>query len=234
MRIGGLLKFSLIDYPGKVAAVVFTQGCNYRCPFCHNPELVLPESFKEPVDTGAVVTFLEKRRGQLQGVVITGGEPTLQPGLLPFMRRVKDMGFLLKLDTNGSNPQVLAAILQAGLADYLAMDIKSSPAGYARAAGVPVDMDAVAHAVALIKASGVPYMFRTTAVKGFVAADDVAAIRGFLGAVGFYKLQRGNLKAGVLDPALLDGPSDFSEDEWRLLEAACAGMPGPLTTAPRP
>src|SRR5512143_2442184 len=107
MRIGGLLKFSLIDYPGKVAAVVFTAGCNYRCPFCHNPELVLPELFNPPLSVDDILSFLEKRQGQLQGVVVTGGEPTIHNDLPEFLSRIKSLGYFVKLDTNGSRPDVL-------------------------------------------------------------------------------------------------------------------------------
>lgn len=220
MRIGGLLKFSLIDYPGKIAAVVFTQGCNYRCPFCHNPELVLPSLFKDPLDPAEVLVFLEKRRGQLQGVTITGGEPTIQPGLMVFMRQVKAMGFLVKLDTNGSNPDVLEKILAAGLTDFVAMDIKSSPTGYAKAAGLAVDMSALERSAGLIKAAHVPYIFRTTAVKGLVAREDILAIRAFLGDGCAYKLQRGNLKSNLLEKYLLDGNYDFSDAEWASLASA--------------
>ena len=220
MRIGGLLKFSLIDYPGKISAVVFTQGCNYRCPFCHNPALVLPELFKEPLDVGEVLLFLEKRRTQLQGVVVTGGEPTIQPGLAAFMRQVRQMGFLVKLDTNGSNPDVLDKILTEGLADFVAMDIKSSPAGYAKAAGVAVDMRVLERSVALVKASGVRYMFRTTAVRQFVTPADMLAIKDFLGAACGHKLQRGSMTSIVLDPTILDGNYEFTQEEWASLVSA--------------
>jgi pyruvate formate lyase activating enzyme len=222
MLIGGLLKFSLIDYPGKVAAVIFTQGCNYRCPFCHNPELVLPERFNPSRDVEEVFTFLEKRRGQIQGIVITGGEPTIHHDLKDFLRRIKPMGFLIKLDTNGSNPKVLEEIIKEGLVDLFAMDIKSSLQGYARATGVAADLEAVQASIRLIKASGVKYIFRTTAVKGFVAPEDVGSIMELIGNGGVYKLQRGNLNGALLDQRLMDGPSDFPEEEWRRMEDACA------------
>lgn len=220
MLIGGLLKFTLIDYPGKVAAVVFTQGCNYRCPFCHNPQLVLPELFTVPLAVEEVAGFLEKRRGQLQGVVITGGEPTLQEGLKDFIVRVKAMGYLVKLDTNGSRPQVLREILDARLVDLVAMDIKASPAGYGKATGGRADLAGVTASIELIKRSGVDYIFRTTALKGFLTPEDVAAIRAFSGAAGKHKLQRGHVSDKVLDQALLDGPCDFTDEEWGRLNKA--------------
>ncbi len=220
MLIGGLLKFSLIDYPGKVAAVVFTQGCNYRCPFCHNPELVLPELFTEPLAVDEVLGFLEKRRGQLQGVVITGGEPTLHEGLKAFIRRVKAMGYLVKLDTNGSRPQVLRGILDENLVDLIAMDIKASPAGYARATGGRGVLEDVRASIDLIKRSGIDHIFRTTALKGFLTPEDLAAIVALLGPVRKYKLQRGIVSDKILDRSLLDGPGGFSDEEWGRLQRA--------------
>ncbi len=222
MLIGGLLKFSLIDYPGKVAAVIFTQGCNYRCPFCHNPELVLPELFTPPIDTGEVMAFLEKRRGQLQGVVITGGEPALQPDLKDVIRRIKDMGFLVKLDTNGSRPDVLREILAQGLVDFVAMDIKAPLADYNRTTGVAADTGCVQDSIALIRSSKVAHLFRTTAVKGFLGAQDMPAVKALLGSWERYKLQRGNVEGKVLDPSLRDRAGEFTNDEWQKLQEACS------------
>ncbi len=214
MRIGGLLKFSLIDYPGKVAAVVFTQGCNYRCPFCHNPELVLPELFTEPIDLADIFAFLEKRRGQLQGIVITGGEPTLHNDLKEFIARIKALGYLVKLDTNGSRPEVLREILDARLVDFVAMDIKSSLQGYCKATGVTPDLECIKASIQAILSSGVAHIFRTTALRGIVSFDDLKAIQDLIGPSGKYKLQRGNLSGNVLDRSILDTPGDFSDDEW--------------------
>ncbi|MBF0331277.1 MAG: anaerobic ribonucleoside-triphosphate reductase activating protein [Candidatus Omnitrophica bacterium] len=224
MLIGGLLKFSLIDYPGKVAAVIFTQGCNYRCPFCHNPALVLPELFTASIDVAEVMAFLHKRRGQLQGIVITGGEPTLHPDLKEFIRTIKQMGFLVKLDTNGSRQDVLKDILSEKLVDYVAMDIKSSLEGYCKASGVAVDLESVKASIALIKASGVDYSFRTTAVRNFVSPEDLKAIGVLLDNPLRYKLQRGNLSGKVLDPGIQDGPHDFSDDEWAAMQNVYAGI----------
>jgi pyruvate formate lyase activating enzyme len=163
MRIGGLLKFSLIDYPGKVAAVVFTAGCNYRCPFCHNPELVLPELFNTPISTDDILAFLEKRIGQLQGVVVTGGEPTIHDDLPDFLFRIKSLGYCVKLDTNGSRPDVLSVVIDRKLVDFIAMDIKSSPESYCKATGVAVDISIVKASIDLIRESGLRRSFlRTT------------------------------------------------------------------------
>ncbi len=218
MLIGGLLKFSLIDYPGKVAAVIFTQGCNYRCPFCHNPELVLPERFNPAISVDDVLAFLTLRRGQLQGVVITGGEPTLHPDLKDFIRRIKGLGFLVKLDTNGSRPEVLREILNEELVDLVAMDIKSSLEGYSKATGVDADLGAVRASVTLIKDSGIRHIFRTTVLRNIVSSQDLEKVRDFLGDVKNYKLQRGNLTGDVLNHDILDGPGEYSDVEWETLK----------------
>jgi pyruvate formate lyase activating enzyme len=218
MLIGGLLKFSLIDYPGKVAAVVFTQGCNYRCPFCHNPELVLPESFNTPIPVEDVMAFLAQRRGQLQGVVITGGEPTLHDDLKDVIRRIKAMGFLVKLDTNGSRPDMLVDILNEKLVDLVAMDIKSSLQGYCKATGVKADLECVKRSIALIKASGVAHLFRTTVLRGIVSEENVHQIKALLEGTKNYKLQRGNLNGRVLNRDILDGPGEYSDMEWERLK----------------
>jgi len=175
MNIQGFQKMTLLDFPGHVACTVFTGGCNLRCPFCHNAGLV-----RTPLaganQTAAVLDFLSRRQGVLEGVCVTGGEPLLQPDLTEFLRQVKDMGYGVKLDTNGSLPRRLAAVLDTGLVDYVAMDIKSSPEGYSLAVGGEVDMDAIRDSVRLLKDSGVDHEFRTTAVKGIHTPEDLEAI----------------------------------------------------------
>lgn len=125
MEIGGLQKFSLIDYPGKISAVIFTRGCNFRCPYCHNPELVIPAFFTQGYAVDDIFAFFRSRREKLDGIVITGGEPTVQKDLIEFMSKVKALGFFLKLDTNGSNPGILKKVISLGLVDFVAMDIKA-------------------------------------------------------------------------------------------------------------
>ena len=218
MRIGGLLKFSLIDYPGKVAAVVFTQGCNYRCPFCHNPELVLPELFTEPLLEEDVLAFLEKRKGQLQGVVVTGGEPSIHNDLPEFLRKIKSMGYLLKLDTNGSRPDVLQKILDAQLLDFVAMDIKSSLDGYCKATGVVTDLPAIKMSIKIIKDSGVQYEFRTTALKAIVSETDMAAIKDLIGPGQNYLVKRGNIKDKILDYSFFADHPDYTDEEWQRIK----------------
>ena len=167
MRIGGFQRLSLIDFPGLVAATVFTQGCNFRCGYCHNPELVIPDLFQVPITPEVILDYLNSRRGKLEGVVITGGEPTLQSGLVDFIVKIKTMGFSLKLDTNGSHPEVLASLFSLKLLDYVAMDIKSSLKNYAKAASIACDTAKIQESIQIIIDSGIPYQFRTTTVKSY-------------------------------------------------------------------
>jgi pyruvate formate lyase activating enzyme len=214
MRIGGLLKFSLIDYPGKVAAVVFTMGCNYRCPFCHNPELVLPELFNAPISTDDILAFLEKRKGQLQGVVVTGGEPTIHDDLPDFLFRIKALGYFVKLDTNGSRPDMLSVVINRKLVDFIAMDIKSSPESYCKATGVAADISVVKESINLIKESGCEYQFRTTLLKKVVSENDLLDIMALIGDVKEYRLQKGNLKEKVLDYKYFADEGDYLQEEF--------------------
>lgn len=166
MLILGLQKLTLLDYPGRTACTVFTGGCNFRCPFCHNAPLVLPGREQEPYTEEEVLSYLKKRAGLLDGVCVSGGEPTLQEDLEAFLRQVKALGYPVKLDTNGSRPEALRALLRQGLADYVAMDVKSSPEEYARACGVPVDLEKVNESIDLLLSGCVDYEFRTTVVAG--------------------------------------------------------------------
>lgn len=165
MKVGGLQRFSLIDYPGKISCVIFTIGCNFRCPFCHNKELV--EGTAEEIPEEEVLSFLEERVGKLDGVVITGGEPTVQKDLPDFLEKIKGMGYPVKLDTNGSNPEMLRKLVEDGTVDYVAMDIKSSPERYSEAAGVEVDMAKIRESTDIIRELE-EYEFRTTAVPRLV------------------------------------------------------------------
>lgn len=208
MNIQGYQKMSLLDYPEHVACTVFTGGCNLRCPFCHNAGLVrTPVS--ESNATEEVLRYLERRRGLLDGVCISGGEPLLQPDLETFLRQVKHLGYLVKLDTNGSLPRRLAALLSTGLVDYVAMDVKSSPAGYAAAVGGEVDMSVFEASVKQLLEGDIPHEFRTTAVKGIHTLQDFEEIGRWLKGAKRYYLQRfvdsGNL--------LGEGCGAFSDEE---------------------
>jgi pyruvate formate lyase activating enzyme len=166
MKIGGLQKTSLIDFPDCVSAIVFLQGCNFRCPFCHNPELVIAARFQKPHDETEFFAFLEKRRRQLDGIVISGGEPTVHADLPDFIRRIRALGYKIKLDTNGSNPAMLGELYREKLLDFVAMDLKGEPENYADYCGAKVQGEAIHESIGLIMNSSLPYEFRTTAVPG--------------------------------------------------------------------
>ena len=168
MIIHGLQKLTLLDYPGKVACTIFTGGCNFRCPFCHNASLVLPEQFSKPIQENEVISFLKKRKGVLDAVCITGGEPLLQPDILEFIKKIKNIGYLVKLDTNGSFPDRLKEIVSSGVIDYVAMDIKNSEKNYAKTCGLEkIDFDIIKKSVDFLLSGPIEYEFRTTAVREF-------------------------------------------------------------------
>ena len=192
MRIGGLQKFSFIDYPGKTAAIIFTQGCNFKCSYCHNPQLVYPNLFQVSMPEEEIFAFLESRKNQLDAVVITGGEPTLQPDLIDFIKKVKDMGFLVKLDTNGSNPNILKEIINQKLVNFIAMDIKAPFDKYSSVCCVPVNIDNIKLSVELIKKSGIEFLFRTTFDKTKLFDTDIKTMTDFLNVADFYKIQKCN------------------------------------------
>ena len=190
MRILGLQKLSLVDFPGKVAATVFTGGCDLRCPFCHNAPLVLPGRGTSALDAGAVLDFLASRRGLLDGVVLSGGEPLLQPDAADFLAEVKAMGFAVKLDTNGCHPDALADILDRRLADYVAMDIKNSLEKYPWTVGVPgFDTAPVERSAQLLMEGPADYEFRTTLVRPFHEVGDMETIGRWLRGARRYYLQ---------------------------------------------
>jgi pyruvate formate lyase activating enzyme len=188
MKIGGLQKISLIDYPGRISAIVFTQGCNFRCPYCHNPELVDPAQYGPILSEEEVISFLEKRRGKLDAVTVTGGEPTLQPDLDRFLQEIKGMGYLTKIDTNGSNPDVLERLIRGRLVDYLAMDVKGPLKKYERIANVKVKTAKIRRSIELITASGIEHEFRTTVVRSQLDHEDLIATAELL-KKGLYVLQ---------------------------------------------
>lgn len=192
MVIGGLHRSSLIDYPGIISAVVFTQGCNFRCPYCHNPELVYPDLYRIPIPENDVLLFLEKRARLLDGVVISGGEALLQGDLRRFVERIRAVGYPVKLDTNGSLPNVLSAVIRERLVDYIAMDIKAPFRKYETVAGVRVDTDSVRESIRIIVESGVKYQFRTTKVDILLDDQDIEEIREYIGNEACYVVQQMN------------------------------------------
>jgi pyruvate formate lyase activating enzyme len=189
MKIGGLQKISLIDYPGKICAIIFTQGCNFRCPYCHNPELVDPQRYGPVFSEGEVLAFLEKRRGRLEAVSVTGGEPTLQPDLEDFLQTVKKLGYLIKLDTNGSSPEVIGNLIRKRLVDFWAMDVKGPLGKYRQLAGLAVDPTDIQKSIALIVAAGTEHEFRTTVVRSLLDHDDLAAVARLVQGAKSYVLQ---------------------------------------------
>lgn len=223
MRICGLQKLSMVDYPGKLAATVFTGGCNLRCPFCHNALLVTRLNESPALTEGEVLDFLRTRRGLLDGVVLSGGEPLMQPGAADFLAAVRELGFDVKLDTNGFYPGALGEILDRGLADYVAMDIKNCREKYGVTCGVPdLDPAPVEESLRLLRDSGVEFELRTTAVREFHTAEDLAAMARWAadffpaGQTPRFFLQKfvdsGNLIAG--------GLHGFDDGEMAALTAA--------------
>jgi len=189
VHIKALLQASLIEYPGHIADVAYVGGCNLRCPYCHNVDLVLRPAQLPDLEPALLLHKLAARRGFIDGLVITGGEPTLQPDLPHFLASVKRLGLAVKLDTNGYRPDVLRACLEQGLVDYVAMDVKSSFARYSAAAGVPLDTGRVRESIALLLASHIDYEFRTTVVPGLVELDDVRSIVDVISGARRYYLQ---------------------------------------------
>lgn len=180
MNIGGLQKFSLLDYPGKLAAIIFTQGCNFRCPYCHNPELVDPQRYSPLLNTEWVLRFLYKRHKKLSAVVITGGEPTLQEDLIPFLKLIKAMRYKIKLDTNGSHPEVIQEIVNLGLVDYLAMDIKAPLKLYKVITRADLEFGTIEKSMDTIRQSGIEYEFRTTYFDLLLSSADLASMQELL------------------------------------------------------
>ena len=189
MKIQGLQKMTLLDFPGRVACTVFLGGCDFRCPFCHNGEL-LDGTAPALLDDQELLRFLKGRRGLLDGVAVTGGEPLLRKDLPDLLRAIRELGFAVKVDTNGNHPAALEALLEKGLADYIAMDIKNSPEKYALTAGLSgIDLAPVRRSVSLLMDSGVPYEFRTTVVDELHKARDFEAIGQWIAGAKAYFLQ---------------------------------------------
>ena len=212
MHIHGLQKLAMVDYPGKLAATVFTGGCNLRCPFCHNALLVTRLAETPEIPEQEVLDFLASRRGLLDGVVLTGGEPLLQPDAADFLRKVRELGFAVKLDTNGCDPARLAEILNQGLVDYVAMDVKNSPERYAETAGVPgLDLGPIRESVTWLLEGRVDYEFRTTVVRQFHDEDSFRSIGPWLAGASRYFLQSFVGRDTVLCPGLEAWPKERLE-----------------------
>jgi pyruvate formate lyase activating enzyme len=190
MKLGGWQGVSLIDYPEKVCAVLFTQGCNFKCPYCHNPELVDPKRFQKCLPQEDILSRLQKRKGKLDAVSITGGEPTVQPDLLEYVERIKAIPYVVKIDTNGSHPEVLEELVKKKLVDYIAMDVKAPLGKYGKMTKSRVKTDKIKESIALVKDSGVAYEFRTTVVKSLLKKSDLERIGTLIKGAECYVLQR--------------------------------------------
>ncbi len=190
MRIGGFQKCSLIDYPGKICAIVFTLGCNSRCSYCHNPELVYPELFNKPISEEEIFSFLAKRRGKLDAVTITGGEPTLQPDLIDFILRIKKLEFLFKLDSNGSNPDPLQNAISSEVLDYVAMDVKAPLEKYREITSSNIDPERIKKSIGLIMNSNTEYEFRITVTENQLDEGDILKIGKLIDGAELCVLQK--------------------------------------------
>ena len=218
LLISGLQKLTLLDYPGTVACTVFTGGCNFRCPFCHNASLVRPEELNRENEEEQVLSFLKKRVGVLDGVAITGGEPLLHADMPAFLEKVRALGYKIKLDTNGSFPDRLIELVRAGLVDRVAMDVKNAPELYAKTAGVrDLDLRPIERSKDFLLSGGVDYEFRTTVVRGLHTAESLVGAARWIEGAREYWLQQYKDSGHVLTP---DGLGSFSAQEMHELADA--------------
>jgi pyruvate formate lyase activating enzyme len=213
MNILGFVKTSLVDYPGNIVSTMFLGGCNFKCPFCHNPELAGNKGMK--LDKEKIFSYLKKRKGLIDGVCVSGGEPTLYLELPKLLKEIKDLGLLVKVDTNGSNPEMVKKIIDEKLVDYIAMDIKSSFENYDKASGVDVDLNNIQESINILKNSEIDYEFRTTMVPSFVKMEDFESVcKSLEGANKFFIQQfdpKNNLINNQLKKERLYPPSDMED-----------------------
>ena len=223
MRIAGLQKLSLLDYPGEIACTVFLSGCNLRCPFCHNASLVLPERQCDEMSEDELFSFLDSRRGKLTAVCISGGEPTVQRDTCDLIKRIKDMGLRVKLDTNGTNPGMLKYLVSEGLVDYVAMDIKSSREGYAAAVGIEgFDTSRIEESAEYLMSCGIDFEFRTTVTRELHTENEIISIGKWLTGGEKYFLQTFRDSSDLVG----EGMSAYSEAEMKeLAKILCKFVP---------
>jgi pyruvate formate lyase activating enzyme len=215
MLIGGFAKFSLIDYPGKTCAIIFTQGCSFRCPYCQNPELVLPEKFTEKIPIEEIIKFLNKRVGLLDAVEFTGGEPTMQADLIEIAEKIKNMGFKIKVDTNGTNPGVIDEGLNKGAIDFVAMDIKSSIERYEEITQVNTDKEKIKRSIEIILTRAPDYEFRTTIIKGFHDKGEIEKIGGLVKGSKIFYLQKAQFVKTVKEGFKREQFTDAELEEFK-------------------
>lgn len=222
MKIGGLEKLSLLDYPGCLSAIVFTVGCNFRCHFCYNPMLVWPSSELDGIQNKEkgfsqiseedLFLFLKDRVGKIEGVVITGGEPTMHADLPEFIKKIRALGFKIKLDTNGTIPEMVKRVIDEKIIDYIAMDLKAPFEKYEAVVGVPIDCQKIAESVKIVIESGLPHEFRTTVTPGLLEKDDFSKMGQIIQGADAWYLQKFKSDTELVDP-LLQGKAAFSSKE---------------------
>jgi len=224
MKFGLINKLTLLDYPEKTACTLFTVGCNFNCPFCQNSSLITPDNTVQTQSVSKILGFLKTRQGLLDGVCISGGEPLLNSALDEFIREVKELGFLVKLDTNGSFPQKLAELIDSGQIDYIAMDIKNTPGKYARTIGLPgFDVNIIEDSIRLLLSCNIPYEFRTTVVREFHTVEDLVSVAQWISGAERYYLQ------GFVDSdgVLFGGLNGYSKEEMQdFVQRVNAVFPG--------
>ncbi|MCR4875369.1 MAG: anaerobic ribonucleoside-triphosphate reductase activating protein [Clostridia bacterium] len=208
MIINGFEKLSLVDYPGFTAATVFTSACNMRCPFCHNAILVIDAKHQPIVEEQYVLDYLNKRKGIIDGLCITGGEPTLQKDLDAFIKKCKETGVKIKLDSNGTNPETLKSLISQNLLDYVAMDIKNCKEKYSITANASIDLTKIQESIDILESSNVDHEFRTTLVKEFHTIEDIEKIAQWLDGTNKYYLQKFEDKGGCIQDGLHEVPLD--------------------------
>lgn len=210
MKIGGIQKTSLLDYPDTISAIIWTIGCNFRCPFCYNKDLVFGRVVT--ISEEEVLSFLEKRKGMLEGLVISGGEPLLQDDIVSFAEKVKKMGYLIKIDTNGMYPEMLKELIDRKLVDYIAMDVKAPKNKYDSLSGVKVDIKKIEKSIEMIRSSLINYEFKTTFASNLLTREDIVEIAKWLkGSKRFY-LQQFNNEANLIS-SKLQNSKPYSKDE---------------------
>ncbi len=218
MQIHGFNKTTLLDYPKHLAATIFIGGCNMRCPFCHNASLVTRVSSQPVIPTSEVLSYLEKRKNILEGVCITGGEPTLYPDLPEFIKAIKSLGLKVKLDTNGTNPSMIKALVEDNLIDYIAMDIKNSKENYSLSTGMPsVQMGSICESISYLLTTPLDYEFRTTLVKEHHSKQDMLSIGEWIKGANAYYLQSYRDSGDILSPGLCSHSKETLEDFVSLL-----------------
>jgi pyruvate formate lyase activating enzyme len=206
MKIGGIQNLSLIDYPGKISIVLFTQGCNFKCIYCHNPQLVYPELFETPVCENEIFSLIDQRKNKIEGIVISGGEPTIHSDLPEFINKIKAFNLPVKLDTNGSNPGMLKELLDNNLVDYVAMDVKAGLEKYNLVCGIEVNIQSVLNSIKILNSSSISLQYRVTIINNFHHEEDLRSIKEFTGCN--LKLQSYNHHEKIYNP-ILDKQNEF-------------------------